>query len=365
MNSIINISQEALLKIAEEYADLKKPFVIYNKPNSNLLLGIFQKDIELYFVTDYNEKGFVFAPFDGEERVFLPLDKSEIISAIITSEATKTTSNLSNYFIDKEGKIQFVNLVEKGIREIKSTDLKKVVLSRIETLSIENAAPIALFKKLLNRNTTSFTYCFYHPKVGTWLGAFSEQLVRVKGVNFETMAVAGTQLYEEQKEIIWKNKEIEEQKIVTDFIVSNIQNKVSNLLISKPYSFISGNVAHIKTEISGELNTSSNIEELLSVLHPTPAVCGFPKQKSKFFIAENEADSREYYAGFLGELNTNFDGTEKTTELFVNLRCMQLKENTALLYMGCGITKDSIPEKEWQETVNKSNTIKQILDLKL
>jgi isochorismate synthase len=78
---------------------------------------------------------------------------------------------------------------------------------------------------------------------------------------------------------------------------------------------------------------------VISVLHPTPAVCGLPKQEAKDFILENEGTT-EYYTGFLGELNKEgFNKDTLKSDLYVNLRCMKIKDNQAHLYMGCGITK--------------------------
>jgi isochorismate synthase len=109
------------------------------------------------------------------------------------------------------------------------------------------------------------------------------------------------------------------------------------------------------------------LQQVINLLHPTPAVCGLPKEKSKAFILENENYDRSFYTGFLGELNSSFATDSVSSNLFVNLRCMQIEVASKLtmtkayLYMGCGITKDSIPEKEWTESVNKSMTMKKVL----
>jgi isochorismate synthase len=115
---------------------------------------------------------------------------------------------------------------------------------------------------------------------------------------------------------------------------------------------------HLKTDVIGSLNENHNLKNIIQILHPTPAVCGFPKESAKKFIHENENYNREFYAGFLGELNKDFGTDENKTDLFVNLRCMKIEANTINFYAGGGITKDSIPEKEWEETVNKTNTMK-------
>ena len=81
---------------------------------------------------------------------------------------------------------------------------------------------------------------------------------------------------------------------------------------------------------------------------------------SKAFILEHEKYNRQYYTGFLGELNIE-NKEERTTTLFVNLRCMKVIGDTAHIYVGGGVTKDSDPEKEWEETVAKTNTMLQVL----
>ena len=83
-----------------------------------------------------------------------------------------------------------------------------------------------------------------------------------------------------------------------------------------------------------------------------------PKEISKEFILSNEGYDREFYTGFLGELNLT--NTERT-HLFVNLRCMKLTDNKATIYVGGGITKDSTAEREWDETQHKSKTMLNLL----
>ena len=97
-------------------------------------------------------------------------------------------------------------------------------------------------------------------------------------------------------------------------------------------------------------------------MHPTPAVCGLPRDLAKDFILENEDYDRSFYTGFLGELNINSSKLNKQkTELFVNLRCMSVDDYKARIFVGGGVTKDSIAKKEWQETVSKTQTIKKVL----
>lgn len=362
MNKLENLSMTAFLEKAGNQLQQDLPFVLYNKPNSNQLIGLFQQNNNLYFVDNYDEVGFIFAPFKGK-NVLIPENQSEIIIVDFEIDSQKQSNFNSRFEEDIHAKNQFTALVEKALATIESGQLMKVVVSRKESIELSYFDAIILFQRLLNEYPTAFTYCFFHPKVGLWLGAFSEQLLKVKNAVFQTAAVAGTQLYESSKNIIWKNKEKQEQQLVTDFILEKLENVISNCTISEPYTILAGNVVHLKTEIKGVLNSNSNLKEVVALLHPTPAVCGLPIENAKKFILENEKYDRAYYSGFLGEINKDFSTQENSTDMYVNLRCVKIENNQANIYVGSGITKDSIPENEWIETINKSMAIKKILDL--
>ena len=347
------------IKVEQQLAN-HLPFVVYNKPKGDQLIGFFQKNDHLYLADDFNEAGFVFAPFEGKDVVLIPKDHSEVViqNWNLTEDNSHIHHHHSNQFLDK---LAFENLVSKGIVAIETTQLQKVVLSRKEDIVLEDFTLSVIFNKLLNAYPTAFTYCFYHPKIGLWFGASPEQLLKVKTNRFETIALAGTQKFDGNDAVIWENKEKEEQQIVTDFILENLENVTSDIAFSSPYTYKAGNLLHLKTDISGVLNNPSNVKQLLQILHPTPAVCGLPKDQARDFILAHEGYDRKYYSGYLGEINTDFNPDLVTTDLFVNLRCMEINNNIASLYVGCGVTKDSNPEAEYIETVNKSMTMKKIL----
>jgi len=353
------------------------PFVVYRKPNTNEVKAMLQNDNVLHCVSDYSESGFVFTPFDiNRESILLPLNASEVMS--IEDEGHYEDRTISHLLLEPSEleKTQHLNLVETGIDAITKNEFKKVVLSRCETVRLSEDNPIHFFKRLLNNYPTAFVYCWYHPKAGLWLGATPETLLNVEGNRFKTMALAGTQKHEGTLDVIWEEKEKQEQQFVTDFIVESLKEATNTVNVSNATTIKAGNVLHIKTKISGTLN--SGLKTILQKLHPTPAVCGMPKQRAKEFIIKNENYDREFYSGFLGELNlketftrnTNrrnvennaYNTVKSVTNLFVNLRCMQLKNNEALIYVGGGITNDSIPENEWQETINKTQTIKAVFN---
>ena len=356
----------------------KLPFVAYRKPNANDVFAIFQKDDTLCNTSNFSEKGFVFAPFDDkEDAVLIPSDISKIVSCDYVT-FSKSDDFHYEYSKDEFEKQNHLNLVQKGIEAIKSGQFQKVVLSRNECVSLKGSNPITIFMSLLNTYSSAFVYCWFHPKVGLWLGATPETLLKVEGSRFTTMALAGTQKYDGKVDVYWDNKNKDEQQFVTDFVVDKVKDVVSDIKVSEVETIKAGSLLHLKSEISGSLNNSSNnLHLLINTLHPTPAVCGLPKELAKQFILNNENYGREFYTGFLGELNFEtiikprlsnrnienraYASIKKKTQLFVNLRCMQLKNNDAVLYIGGGITKDSIPEKEWEETINKSVIMKRVL----
>ena len=356
------------IKVKQQQAQ-NLPFVLYRKPNDIKLVGFFQNNDHLYFAENFEETGFVFAPFDGSQMILIPKNQSVKWEELITSFKENQDSDFTDSE-DIQAKEYFEKLVQKGIDAIANGILKKVVLSREEIVDLSNFDLVSIFEKLIQSYPTAFCYCWFHPKIGLWMGATPERLLKATNKKFSTMALAGTQKLEGTAKVVWEKKEMEEQQFVTDFILNNLKDLSSEVAVSSPYTLQAGTLAHIKTDIEGVIKENSSLKQVVSVLHPTPAVCGLPKEAAKAFILENEGYDREYYTGFLGELNKEgFNKEELKSDLYVNLRCMQIKMGAefavaqAHLYMGCGITVDSIPEKEWRESVNKSATMKKILDL--
>lgn len=326
----------------------QEPFVCYVKPNETVWNLLVQQNDELVEFT--NQSGFVFVPFHEGKKVVIPFEGNSYSQGILENFEKKSIEIFSSESNQKE---TFEDLVIKGVSAIQQGEFDKVVLSRKIVLK-EPIAIIDSFENLISTYPTAFRYLFFHPKIGLWMGATPEQLVKINQNQFETVALAGTQLYSEN--VIWATKEIEEQQFVTDYIVAKVKDKVNHLMITDAKTVKAGNLVHLKSFISGELTLDFQVTDLIKALHPTPAVCGLPKEKAIDFILKNEDYNRKYYAGFLGEFNKN-----NQTDLFVNLRCLEVENDVVNIYVGCGITKDSNPEKEFIETENKSMTMRNVL----
>ena len=342
----------------------KIPFVLFRKPNQAVGTAYFQQDKTTHFLTDYSKKGFVFAPFDDTNKtLFIPFSISDEISFETENSKTPFTSKLKNNNL-KIGKEQHEKLIQNGIDFMNVTDVKKVVLSRKEEIEIENFDVFKVYNRLLENYPTAYVYLWFHPVSGLWMGATPEVLLKVKNQKFNVMALAATQEYNDSLAVVWGEKERQEHQFVVDYIASKFDK--NNLTISDTYTVKAGNLLHLRADISGKIDAATfKLQEVAKRLHPTPATCGLPKEKAKEFILKNEAYNREYYTGFLGEID------EDTADLYVNLRCMKVEilhnvqndniKGSISLYIGGGITIDSNPKKEWLETIAKSNVMKKVL----
>lgn len=339
------------MQVFEEIQTLlsqQNPFVCYVKPNETVWNLLIQQNDEI--IEFSNQAGFVFMPFHEGKQVVVPFEGNTFLQDAIVNIEKK---EVQNFTLNSSQKETFENLVSKGVSAILQGEFDKVVLSRKIILK-QQISIVETFENLISTYQTAFRYLFFHPKIGLWMGATPEQLVKINQNQFETVALAGTQLYSEN--VSWSIKEIEEQQFVTDYIVDKVKDKVKQLIVTDIKTVKAGNLAHLKSFISGELTTDFQANDLIKTLHPTPAVCGLPKEKAIDFILKNEDYNRKYYAGFLGEYNKN-----NQTDLFVNLRCLEVENDILNIYVGCGITKDSNPEKEFIETENKSMTVRNVL----
>lgn len=259
----------------------------------------------------------------------------------------------------------FTRGVAKAVQAIRAGEMEKVVLSRdyLEQLPAD-FNPVAALEIMQREYPRAFVSLVSIPGVGTWMGASPEILVSVNEEKvFHTVALAGTQpaaAGESVASAIWRQKEIEEQAMVERYVLKCFKAlRLRDYTEVGPRTIIAGNLMHLRTDFKVDLKEvefPTLATDMLALLHPTSAVCGLPKEPALQFILENEGFDRSYYSGFLGPVNS-----ASGTHLYVNLRCMELLEEEATLYAGAGITAESNPEKEWQETQHKMQTMRRIL----
>ena len=256
-------------------------------------------------------------------------------------------------------------MVAEAVDTIKEGKLHKVVLSRFEDFDLPDGFdPFYTLQKLSDKYENAFCYLINTKTYGCWIGATPEKLIALKDNQFfSTDALAGTQVLPEDKElcdVAWTQKEIEEQAMVSRYIIDCFKKiRLREFDEIGPKTVKAGNLTHLKTEFKVDMQSTNSPllgSTMLELLHPTSAVCGMPRELADEFIKAHEDYERSLYAGFLGP--AGFGGN---TNLFVNLRCMQVNESRARLYAGAGITENSNPQKELEETSHKMQTLLKVL----
>lgn len=366
-------------------------FALWRSPNDsvkNLIVSYTAKTLEPKAILEDLAPGFIFAPFDKTKgRYYLPADMMFHFSEGVLNEPANNEANASrewfNEAASKAGlkpskpfffkqsstsssdKTAYMQLVAKGVQQIEDGAFEKIVPSRAKRVELpESFDAIDTFQKLCDTYPNALISFVSIPNVGTWMGASPELLIQVENNRiFKTVALAGTKPFEpgtDIRNVAWTQKEIEEQALVSRYIISNFKKiRLREYDEQGPKTVIAGNVMHLKTTYAVDMK-ETNFPQLgsvmLQLIHPTSAVCGMPLEESLAFLKANEGYDREFYAGYLGPVNVS-----NMISLFVNLRCMQLADTQAILYAGAGVTADSIPESEWDETEIKLNTLLKVI----
>ncbi|MEA2271580.1 MAG: menaquinone-specific isochorismate synthase [Solirubrobacteraceae bacterium] len=255
--------------------------------------------------------------------------------------------------------------VARGVELIRRGEVRKVVLAR--EVRVHTAAaidPAAVFGALRDVFPSCFSYCVGTPD-GAFLGASPELLVRRDGARAQTVALAGTTRRSADpsvddhlgEQLLHSVKEREEQAIVTARIEKTLA-PVSLWVAAaeEPVLVKVQNVQHLATPIRAQLRDPVPALELAGLLHPTPAVGGEPRDRAGRLIPELEGLDRGWYAGPVGWTDLAEDG-----EFCVALRGALLRGDSAHLYAGCGIVRDSVPSAELAETEIKLQAILPLL----
>jgi len=310
-----------------------------------------------------SEDGFIIHPFDTDLYPSIRIDQrlkhsykgslSEQVSEMILpffKENLKNDQSIETSFEDYQ--MQF----EKMFHALSEDGLDKVILSKIKTTdSFDFGNVIQFFDELCLLYQHAFVYAVVTPQTGVWIGAGPELLLGKISNMLQTVSLAGT--LPNKSGVDWTRKEIEEQEMVTDYMKDVLKKShITTYQIQGPYTVEAGQVKHLRTDFSFTTNKlKGKIADLLMELHPTPAVCGMPKQQALEVISEVESNRREYYAGFLGPVN------KSDFSFYVNIRCLKLTHSHAALYLGGGLTRGSEVAKEWEETELKGQTLLSVM----
>lgn len=324
--------------------------------------------------------GFVIAPFRNIENEIAticscqPTNWDELELQFSKLCASKELDNLSPFTINGEStlKAQHRNEVESIISELKGNEYEKTIACRriccTNILDIKQS-----FLNLAEKLPSAFIFLFITPLSGCWMGASPEMLLKSNGNILETYALAGTRLISNSdpsevpnNDFIdnpWDDKNIKEHRIVAEYIGEKFRKWHLNPVFSNLTSRKAGNVEHLFQKIQAEFKPDSynyfNLPQFLADFSPTPALCGMPKKDSLERIQRLENFDREYYGGFCGVFKDI-----KDFSFYVILRSLKLNSAKWCFYAGGGITANSSPEKEWEETELKLSGILNKLSFK-
>ncbi|EZQ10525.1 isochorismate synthase [Acinetobacter sp. Ver3] len=266
---------------------------------------------------------------------------------------------------------EYIAGVVKLVELMKSSPLEKAVLARAIDLKTQHKINIIdLFYQLLASNPDGYTFALaQNPKQSGWfMGASPELLVAKQNEYLFSHPVAGTLArhtdptmdQQRAEKLLASQKDQHEHAVVIEAIADQLSPLCKTLNIPKSPSLIKTEaVWHLATKIQGTLkDPEQHIFDVVSILHPTPAVCGQPAPMARQLISELEPFNRNLFAGTMGWCDARGNGAWA-----VNVRCGRIFEHYARLYAGAGIVEASQPTSELSETIVKFKTMLNALGL--
>ncbi|MBO8158772.1 anthranilate synthase component I family protein [Thermosyntropha sp.] len=259
--------------------------------------------------------------------------------------------------IDKES---FCQMVEKAKKYINTGDIFQVVLSR-RLYKKSTAPPIEVYKRLRQINPSPYMFYLNLPH-GVLLGASPEMMVKVENGVLRTRPIAGTRKVthqggtkEEYLLLLEDEKERAEHLMLVDLSRNDVGKvslpgtvKVKEFFYPEIYS----HVMHIVSTVEGVLKPGIDVIEAFAACFPAGTLTGAPKKRAMEIISELEGANRGFYGGSVGYIGFN-----QILDSCITIRAMWYKDGIYLLQSGAGIVEGSVPEKEYEETINKAKAL--------
>ncbi len=252
----------------------------------------------------------------------------------------------------------YIGQVRRAKQYIRQGDIFQVVLSQRFSADY-TADPFAVYRALRHVNPSPYLFYLRHPDA-ILVGASPEMLVRLDKQQIETCPIAGTRkrgATQEQDDalaadLLADGKELAEHAMLVD-LARNDVGRISRFGSVKVKDFCHverfSHVMHLVTLVEGQLREDRSAIDVLASLLPAGTLSGAPKIRAMEIIDELETVRRGPYGGAVGYLG--FDGQLDTC---ITIRTAVLKDNRIHIQSGAGIVADSVPETEYEETVNKA-----------
>ncbi len=257
----------------------------------------------------------------------------------------------------------WIEAVRRTLERIRGGTLSKAVLARSFGLVLDPSAdPISILASLREAYPTCYRFLIADGRGNAFLGASPERLVRLAGGEVLTEAVAGTQRCEPgedapslARDLLGRTKDRSEHEVVLRHLLETLSPLCESVVAPEiPEVMGLPHLLHLRTPVRGRAREGAHVLDLVSRLHPTPAVAGWPRREALEWIRHMETGGRGWYAGPVGWVNAHGDG-----DFAVGIRSVAIRGLNARIFAGAGIVEGSDPEMEWNETELK---MKGILD---
>jgi len=294
-------------------------------------------------------------------RTSLPVDVNDV-----NSERSPKVDSLNSIESNFE-KEHFINAVQKIKNYILEGDVIQVVLAQRLKFNISKD-PFTIYRALRSINPSPY---MYYLKFGDLkiVGSSPEILVRLEGEKIEVRPIAGTRKRgksekEDQaleNDLLDDEKELAEHIMLVDLGRNDVGRvaKTNSVSVNEKFTIERySHVMHIVSNVQGELKKGLDGYDVLAATFPAGTLSGAPKVRAMEIIEELEPTRRGLYGGAVGYIS--FNGNMDTA---IAIRTLLIKNNTAYLGVGAGIVADSIPENEFEETMNKGKALLKAIEL--
>lgn len=348
-DSVIKSAQESDINAPDISLIICKDFIVFDKVNSKVFIVVFSNNTK----EDYEYS----------------IKKIDEYSLKLNKKLNKKVTNKNRYSMDIQydfEKKDFMSAVDKIKNYINNGDVMQVVLSQRITIDFKEE-PIEFYKELRKINPSPYMY-YLNMGDYTVVGSSPEILARLENDNVTVRPIAGTRprgINKQQDDnyevdLLDDKKELAEHLMLIDLGRNDIGRickagsiKITDKMIIEKYS----HVMHMVSNVEGKINPNLTMFDVLRATFPAGTVSGAPKIRALQIIFELENIKRGIYAGAIGYLGWN--GNMDTA---IAIRTCVIKSDKLHIQCGAGIVYDSIPELEWDETINKGKAIIKALE---
>jgi len=257
----------------------------------------------------------------------------------------------------------FKSSVTRAIAAFEREELTKVVLSTMQELQFAQEVDAeAIFAHVRRQNMNGYQFIMPLADGATWLGASPELLVLKEGAQIVSNPLAGSARRMDEpradrfnaEQLALSAKDQHEHALVIRKIAAKLAPICAELHVpERPSLTKTETLWHLSTRIEGRLRDPHiTALQLACLLHPTPAVCGFPTEPARRLIAALEPFERGFYSGMVGWCDADGNG-----EWALALRCGEVRRDRVRLFAGAGIVDSSRPDAEWAEIQTKYGTM--------